>query len=236
MVRLVKMAQFFNGPKIKTDCDIELKFDIWTMRDIKTVFQKLSNSEGVGLQIEKILDDFTWNDPTLNQIRLPRCYFNSSSQNVSTQLHAFSDASKMAYSYVFFLFLRIHIREQSTNQEKQVDLRYWILHRREAVKRIVRQCAVCKKFECLPFKQGPFQDLPQLRVDNSPPFTDTGLYFAGPLYVHESSGNSSKTTKVYVLLFTCVSTRAVHLEIVERLDVETFLRAFRRFAARRVLP
>ena len=26
------------------------------------MFQKLANSEGVGLQIEKILDDFTWND------------------------------------------------------------------------------------------------------------------------------------------------------------------------------
>ena len=36
MVRLVKMAQFVNGPKIKTDCDIELKFDIWTiLRDVK---------------------------------------------------------------------------------------------------------------------------------------------------------------------------------------------------------
>ena len=29
------------------------------------MFQKLANSEGVGLQIEKILDDFTWNDPTV---------------------------------------------------------------------------------------------------------------------------------------------------------------------------
>ena len=38
--------------------------------------------------------------PTLNQIRLPQCYFNNSSQIVSTQLHAFSDASELAYSYV----------------------------------------------------------------------------------------------------------------------------------------
>ena len=85
------------------------------------------------------------------------------------------------------------------------------------------------------FKQGPFPDLPQFRVDDSPPFTYTGLDFAGPLYVHESSADISKATKIYVLLFTCASTRAVHLEIVERLAVETFLRAFRRFAARRVL-
>ena len=27
------------------------------------MFQKLANSEGVGLQTEKILDDFIWNDP-----------------------------------------------------------------------------------------------------------------------------------------------------------------------------
>ena len=29
------------------------------------MFQKLANSEGVGLQIEKILDNFTWNDPLI---------------------------------------------------------------------------------------------------------------------------------------------------------------------------
>ena len=62
------------------------------------------------------------------------------------------------------------------------------------------------------------------------------LDFVDPLYVHESSGESSKATKVYVLLFTCASTRTVHLEIVERLDAETFLRAFRRFAAGKGLP
>ena len=41
--------------------------------------------------------------PILNQIRLHRCYFNSSSQIVSAQLHAFSDASELAYSYVAYL-------------------------------------------------------------------------------------------------------------------------------------
>ena len=50
-----------------------------------------------------------------------------------------------------------------------VRQRYWILRGREAVKRIVNRCAVCKKFEGLPFKQTPFPDLSQLRVDDSPP-------------------------------------------------------------------
>ena len=37
-------------------------------------------------------------------------------------------------------------------------------------------------------------------------------------------------------LFTCASTRAVHLELVEDLTVESLIRAFRRFCARRGLP
>ena len=42
--------------------------------------------------------------------------------------------------------------------------------------------------------------------------------------------------KVYVCLFTCASTRAIHLEVVTDLTEVTFLQGFRRFAARRSLP
>ena len=42
--------------------------------------------------------------------------------------------------------------------------------------------------------------------------------------------------RVYLCLFMCVITRALHLEIVKDLSTETFLLAFRRFAARRLLP
>ena len=42
--------------------------------------------------------------------------------------------------------------------------------------------------------------------------------------------------KVYVCLFTCAVTRAVHLELVTDLSVETFLLAVRRFSGRRSTP
>ena len=41
---------------------------------------------------------------------------------------------------------------------------------------------------------------------------------------------------MYVCLFTCAVTRAVHLEVVTDLSTQTFLNAFRRFTARRSLP
>ena len=109
--------------------------------------------------------------------------------------------------------------------------KYWILRGREKVKGIIHRCVICKKIEGLPFKSITSSDLPSFRVDNSPPFTHTGVDFAGPLLVSDK-----ENTKYYVCLFTCAVTRAVHLEIVDSLSVESFVRAFRRFCARRGLP
>ena len=41
---------------------------------------------------------------------------------------------------------------------------------------------------------------------------------------------------LHVRLFTCATSRAIHLEIVEDLSTGTFLLAFRRFVGRRSLP
>jgi len=60
----------------------------------------------------------------------------------------------------------------------------------------------------------------------------TGVDFTGALYVRGSQGE----IKVYVCLFTCAVTRAVHLEVVADLSVETFLLALRRFSGRRSTP
>ena len=46
----------------------------------------------------------------------------------------------------------------------------------------------------------------------------------------------SKSNKVWICLFTCCVTRAVHLELVLDLSAVTFIRCLKRFAARRGLP
>ena len=112
--------------------------------------------------------------------------------------------------------------------------RYWVLRGREQVKRLVRRCTVCKKLEGLPFKTVFNPDLPRFRVDEAPPFSNVGIDFAGPLLV--KGKDKHEAVKTYVCLFTCAATRAVHLELVDSLNVETFIRAFRRFCARRGLP
>ena len=61
--------------------------------------------------------------------------------------------------------------------------RYWILRGREQVKRNLRRCIVCKKIEGIPFKTVCNPELPQIRVDEAPPFSHVGIDFAGPLMV-----------------------------------------------------
>ena len=110
--------------------------------------------------------------------------------------------------------------------------RYWILRGRQATKAIVRACVTCRKLECKPYGSCPVADLPPKRVPKDPPFSHTGLDFAGPLYINLNG----QPQKVYICLFTCAATRAVHLELVRDLGVESFLLCFRRFAGRRGLP
>ena len=105
---------------------------------------------------------------------------------------------------------------------------------REAVKREVRRCVICLKWEGKPYSTHAIPDLPEERVSQDPPFTNTGVDFAGPLYVQGL--HSTDKTKVYVCLFTCASTRAVHLELITNLSGSSFLQAFRRFSGRRGLP
>ena len=102
------------------------------------------------------------------------------------------------------------------------------------MKKILRGCVVCRRFEGAPYKGVSAPPLPEFRVQESRPFQTTGVDFAGPLYVRTS--DQTGTAKTWMVLYTCYSTRAVHLDLVRDMTAETFLRSFRRFVARRGTP
>ena len=75
--------------------------------------------------------------------------------------------------------------------------------------------------------------LPEFRVNLAPPFSRVRVDFAGPMYV---KGLGKQLKKVYVCLFSCCVTRALHLDLVEGLSTPTFLRCLRKFTGRRGTP
>ena len=60
--------------------------------------------------------------------------------------------------------------------------------------------------------------------------------FAGPMYVKDVFSKDGDMNKVYIALFTCAATRAVHLELVPNLSAESYVRALVRFKGRRGTP
>lgn len=115
----------------------------------------------------------------------------------------------------------------------ELRARFWVAKGRQYVKKLIRNCFICRKLEGKPYNLPPTAMLPDFRVTEAPPFSKAGVDFAGPLYVKGSNG---EMTKCYIALFTCCVTRAVHLELVENLLASTFVNCLRRFCSRRGTP
>jgi hypothetical protein len=107
--------------------------------------------------------------------------------------------------------------------------KYWVINGNAAVKRVLRECIICKKLQG-PHSTQKMADLPSTRLAaDVPAFTHVGTDFFGPFIV-----KIGRTThKRYGVIFTCMSSRAVHLEVSHSLEANSFLNALRRFICRR---
>ena len=78
-------------------------------------------------------------------------------------------------------------------------------------------------------------DLPEARVTKGDrPFLICGVDICGPFFVHRR-GRGSRTTIMYLAVFVCFTSKAVHLELVEDLTTAAFLNTLERFMNRRGL-
>ncbi|XP_063625269.1 uncharacterized protein LOC134797003 [Cydia splendana] len=138
-------------------------------------------------------------------------------------------------SFTRLMVQRAHRRMAHIHNEavvNQLRQHYWILQLRPTVKAVARDCALCKLRRASPRAQ-PLGDLPPERLQAyQRPFTYTAQDYLGPMYV--TIGR--RREKRWVCLYTCLVTRAIHLETVHSLSTDSALLALRRFAARRGWP
>lgn len=85
----------------------------------------------------------------------------------------------------------------------------------------------------IPFWYPLSPQLPSARTQPSRPFSHIGVDLAGPFRVADAERREDKQ---WVLLATCMVTRAVHFEIVNSLSAIQCVNALRRFIARRGKP
>ena len=111
--------------------------------------------------------------------------------------------------------------------------RFWVTKGRQFVKKLLKQCFLCRKHDGKPYHEPPSAPLPKFRVSEAPPFTHVGVDFAGPLY---TKGDQGMMNKCYIVLFSCCVTRALHLELIHDLTALNFIHVLRKFCARRGTP
>jgi len=110
--------------------------------------------------------------------------------------------------------------------------RFWVLKLRTLVKNVQSSCMKCKINNARP-NPPQMAPLPLSRVVKAQhPFFYTGVDYFGPIEVTVGRRHE----KHYGVLFTCLSTRAVHLEVAHSLSTESCVMAIQRFISRRPCP
>ena len=135
--------------------------------------------------------------------------------------------------HVSTLILR-HIHEQLGHGGRnhvlsQLRKRFWIVNANSAARKVISKCVVCR---CVRGRIGEqkMADLPKERLEaDLPPFSNVGVDYFGPF----ETKRGRSLVKRYGVIFTCMSSRAVHLEMAHSLDTDSCIHALRRFISRR---
>ena len=107
--------------------------------------------------------------------------------------------------------------------------KYWIIGDNPLIKQILFKCVLCRKYQARKMHQ-KMADLPSDRLTpDEPPFSRVGMDYFGPFNVKRGR----VTVKRYGVIYTCLSSRAVHLEIAYSIETDSCIHAIRRFIARR---
>lgn len=123
--------------------------------------------------------------------------------------------------------INFHIGEDTTIAD--IREQAWIVHIRSALARVRRNCAYCILRKARPMMPLMGQ-LPPARLDfSAKPFTHVGVDCFGHYNVKFGRGK----VKRWIMIFTCLTFRAVHLEMLNDMSTDECLSAIRRFQARR---
>ena len=108
---------------------------------------------------------------------------------------------------------------------------YWITGSKRLVSSVIRSCVLCKKTRGK-FELQKMSNLPEDRVTQAKPFSYVGVDVFGPWpIVSRRTRGGQASSKRWAVLFTCLTIRAVHLEVIEDMSSSSFINALRRFTA-----
>ena len=114
------------------------------------------------------------------------------------------------------------------------NLGYWIPQGRQAVKKVLSDCYLCKKYNALAYDYPRYTNLPKHRMNLVYPFYHVGIDFFGPVWIYDPKNGCN--VKMYVLIFTCLNIRAIDLHLLPDMSIKSFLLTVNRFCNTYTIP
>ena len=139
---------------------------------------------------------------------------------------------RFARLYAEYIHQRGHHGVSST--VSKIRARFWITNIQRMVRSIKYNCVICKKID-KQLCQQKMGKLPEERLKPSPPWHYTGIDLFGPFKIRDEVKRRTYG-KCYGVIFNCMCTRAVHLDLAPDYSTETFLLVLRRFVSLRGYP
>ncbi|XP_075157769.1 uncharacterized protein LOC142231036 [Haematobia irritans] len=130
---------------------------------------------------------------------------------------------------------KVLMHAEHQNMLRYIRQEFYIIRLKSIIRQCIRTCKICTIYKHK-IRNQIMAALPPERCVYSPPFTNTGIDFAGPFEIKTSRLRNARLEKGYAVVFVCFSTRAIHLETCSSLTSDAFLAAFDRFVGRRGYP
>lgn len=133
--------------------------------------------------------------------------------------------------FVRLLMRKAHIVTLHGNVQSMLHYvrnKFWVIGAKRAAAAHVNHCVKCKRYKAEDRAQ-LMGDLPPERLAFVDPFHFCGVDFFGPIKLKRYEGRCRTIDTGYAAVFTCMTTKMIHLECVSNLTSERFLWAFSRF-------
>ncbi|XP_062557876.1 uncharacterized protein LOC134222728 [Armigeres subalbatus] len=143
------------------------------------------------------------------------------------------------HQHPFTLLIIAHYHRKLLHGGQQLMIsaireRFWPTSIRNLVRKVIHRCIPC--FRAKPKVQDQLMaDLPPERVNPCSPFQRVGVDYCGPFQIAYPQ-RRSRPVKIFIAVYVCLVTKAVHLELASDLSAQAFIATLKRFSSRRGKP
>lgn len=205
--------------------------EIQELQDIKSGSQNIKTNSFVfkSSSLKKL-------NPYLNENNLLRIGGRIQNSNIPYN-HAHPIILPQKEHITSLIIKQYHLRLLHTGIQNtlcNIRLKFWPINGRNEVKKVIHRCVRCIRFSARACEQ-QMGNLPAPRVSLTRAFMHVGVDFSGAIYIRTAMTRNCKYIKGYICLFICMSTKALHLELVTELTTKAFICALQRLISRRGL-